>query len=95
MVEGDRRQDDALHLPETGHLGIHFLELHDLAWKVAGPRLLAAGRTRIPEDVDLALLLAEGQDATQGDGTPTYLKNAAGMSGFAPAALRNFLILYL
>ena len=39
----------------------------------------------VPEDVDLALLLAEGQDATQGDGTPTYLKNAAGMSGFAPA----------
>ena len=74
---------------ETGHLGIHFLELHDLAWKIAALRVLAAGFTRIPEDVDLALLLAEAQEATQGEGTPAYLKDAAQMAGFAPAALRT------
>ena len=74
---------------ETGHLGLHFLELHELAWKVAAPRVLAEGRARIPENVDLALLLAEARKATEVGGTPEYLKDAAGMAGFAPAALRT------
>ncbi len=74
---------------DTGHLGLHFLELHDLAWKVGAPRALARGLARIPEDVDLALLLAEAREATQGDDTPAYLKDAAERAGFAPAALRT------
>ena len=40
---------------DTGHLGIDFVLLPELAWKVAAPRVLVEGRTRIPENVDLAL----------------------------------------
>lgn len=74
---------------DTGHLGIDFVLLPELAWKVAAPRVLVEGRTRIPENVDLALLLAEAREATQAEGTPDYLKDAAQMVGFAPAALRT------
>jgi ATP-dependent helicase/nuclease subunit B len=74
---------------ETGHLGIDFLLLPELAWKVAAPQVLVEGRSRIPENVDLALLLAEARKATEADGTPEYLKQAARVEGFAPAALRT------
>lgn len=74
---------------DTGHLAIDFLLLPELAWKVAAPRVLVEGRTRIPENVDIALLLAEAQVATEAEGTPDYLKEAAQMAGFAPAALRT------
>ena len=75
--------------PETGHLGVHFLELHELAWTVAAPRVLVEGRSRIPENVDLALLLAEAGEAAKAEGTPDDLKEASRMAGFAPAALRT------
>jgi ATP-dependent helicase/nuclease subunit B len=74
---------------DTGHLGIDFLLLPELAWKGAASRLLAEGRTRVPENVDLALLLAEAREATEAEGTPEYLKDAARMAGFGPAALRT------
>src|SRR5262245_38241361 len=41
----------------TGHAGIDFVMAHELAWRVAMPRLLGEGRARTPENVDIALLL--------------------------------------
>ena len=74
---------------DTGHLAIEFLSLHELAWRVAAPSLLAQGRARVPESVDLALLLAAAAEAVAAPATPDYLRAAVAMRGFAPAALRT------
>ena len=39
---------------DTGHMAIDFVLAHELAWEVAAPSLLREGRTRVPENVDLA-----------------------------------------
>ena len=74
---------------DTGHIAIDFLLPRDLAWRIALPGLLAEGRARIPENVDLALLLAALPGAVADPTTPAYLVDAAGTSGFGPAALRT------
>src|SRR5262249_59002585 len=60
---------------------------HELAWRVAAPGLLAQGRARVFENVDLAVLLAAIPEAIEDPATPDYLRAAAGMAGFGPAAL--------
>jgi hypothetical protein len=74
---------------DAGHLAIDFALLPELAWRVAAPRLLAEGRGRVPENVDLALLLAAAAEAVKAEGTPAYLREAAALRGFGPAALRT------
>ena len=58
---------------DTGHIGIDFLLPRELAWRVAMPGLLHEGRARIPENVDLALLLAAIPGAIADPSTPAYL----------------------
>ena len=41
---------------ETGHLGISFPLLPELAWRVAEGRALAQGLGPVPENVDVALV---------------------------------------
>jgi hypothetical protein len=74
---------------ETGHLGISFLLLPELAWRVAEGRALAAGLGPVPENVDLALVLASAADAARPAETPVYLKAAVEKAGFGPALLRT------
>jgi ATP-dependent helicase/nuclease subunit B len=74
---------------DTGHIGIDFLLPRELAWRVAMPGLLSAGRARIPENVDLAILLSAIPGAVAEPTTPAYLVEAAATSGFGPAALRT------
>lgn len=73
----------------TGHAGIDFVMAHELAWRVAMPRLLAEGRARTPENVDIALLLGAVPAAVADPDTPDYLRAAAETAGFGPAALRT------
>src|SRR5687768_10485421 len=70
--------------PGTGHMAIDFVLLHELAWTLASGALLAEGRSRVPENVDLAILLAAIPKAITDADTPAYLRDAAGMAGFAP-----------
>jgi RecB family exonuclease len=74
---------------ETGHMAIDFVLAHELAWRVAASSLLAEGRARVLENVDVAILLAAIPEATRDAATPDYLRAAAGMAGFGPAALRT------
>ena len=74
---------------ETGHMAVDFLLAHELAWRVALPGLLAQGRARTPEHVDLALLLGALPEAVAHADTPAYLKAAVETAGFGPAALRT------
>ena len=74
---------------QTGHAGIDFVMAHELAWRVAMPRLLAQGHTRTPENVDIALLLGAVPAAVADPATPDYLRAAADTAGFGPAALRT------
>ena len=74
---------------ETGHLGISFLLLPDLAWRVAEGRALAQGLAPVPENVDVALGLASAAGASQAAETPGYLKDAVEKAGFGPALLRT------
>jgi RecB family exonuclease len=74
---------------ETGHLGISFLLLPDLAWRVAEGRALALGLGPVPENVDVALGLASAAGASQAAETPAYLKEAVEKAGFGPALLRT------
>ena len=74
---------------ETGHLGIDFVLLPDLAWRVVEGAALAEGRGPVPESVDLALALAAAAAAAGEEGTPEFLKEAVGRSGFGPALLRT------
>ena len=74
---------------ETGHMAIDFTLAHELAWRVAAPGLLREGRTRLPENVGLALLLAAIPEAIAHPDTPDYLRDAARTAGFGPAALRT------
>ena len=74
---------------DTGHMAIEFVLAHELAWKVAAPSLLREGRTRVPENVGLAVLLGAIPAAVAERGTPEYLREAVKTAGFAPAALRT------
>jgi len=74
---------------DTGHLAVGFLLLPELAWRVAEGRALAQGRGPVPENVDLALVLAAATDAAQPAETPRYLKEAVEKAGFGPALLRT------
>lgn len=74
---------------ERGHVGIDFVAVHELAWRIAIPALLAGGRSRVPENADLALLLETIPGAIAVGETPSYLRDAAETSGFAPAVLRT------
>ncbi len=74
---------------ETGHFAIDFLLPHELAWRLAAPRLLPEGQAPVPEYVDQALLLAAIAEAAQDDDTPDHLRAASSTPGFAPAALRT------
>ena len=74
---------------DTGHMAIDFMLAHELAWRVAMPGLLREGRARIPENVDLAVLLGAVPDAVSDADTPDYLRTAAETAGFGPAALRT------
>jgi len=74
---------------DTGHMAIDFELAHELAWRVAAPRLLREGRARLPENVGLALLLGAMPGALDHADTPDYLRAAAGTAGFGPAALRT------
>lgn len=74
---------------DTGHLAIDFVLLPELAWRAAEPKLLPQGRGPVPENVDLALLLATAAEAVKAPGTPDYLRDATAMRGFGPAALRT------
>lgn len=71
-----------------GFVGLRFVLLDELAWQVAGPALLAEGRGRVPEGADLALLLGALRGEVEA-GLPEHLRAAAGLRGFAPAALRT------
>ena len=73
---------------EGGFVGLRFALLDELAWQVAGPALLAEGRGRVPEGADLALLLGVLRGEVEA-GLPDHLRAAAGLRGFAPAALRT------
>ena len=74
---------------ETGHLGIGFHLLPELAWRVAEGRALREGLGPVPEGVDLALVLASAAGASQAAETPGYLKEAVEKAGFGPALLRT------
>ena len=74
---------------ETGHLGIGFHLLPELAWRVAEGRALAEGRGPVPENVDRALVLASAAGAAQAAETPGYLKDAVEKAGFGPTLLRT------
>jgi HAD superfamily hydrolase (TIGR01549 family) len=74
---------------DTGHMAIDFMLAHELAWRVAAPALLREGRSRVPENVGLALLLGEIPEAIAHPDTPAYLREAARTAGFGPAALRT------
>ena len=73
---------------DTGYVAIHVEIPYEFAWRVAGPRALAEGLLRIPEEVDLAIVLSAAA-ASISKATPDYLTHAVGLSGFAPAALRT------
>ena len=73
----------------TGHLGVSFLLLPDLAWRVAEGKALAQGLGPVPENVDVALGLASAADAARPAETPGYLKEAVEKAGFGPALLRT------
>ena len=62
---------------ETGHMAIDFMLAHELAWRVAMADLLREGRARVPENVDVALLLAAIPEAVAQADTPDYLRAAA------------------
>ncbi len=70
-------------------MAIEFMLVHELAWRVAAPRLLADGRATVPENVGLALLLGAIPEAVDHPDTPDYLRAAATTAGFGPAALRT------
>ncbi len=74
---------------DTGHMAIEFVLAHELAWKIAAPTLLRDGRTRVPENVGLAVLLGAVPEAVAHQGTSPYLREAVKTAGFAPAALRT------
>jgi RecB family exonuclease len=74
---------------DTGHLAISFLLLPELAWRVAEAGALAQGLGAVPENVDLALVLASAAEAAEAGETPGYLKDAVGTAGFGPALLRS------
>src|SRR5687767_7820384 len=69
---------------DTGHMAIDFMLAHELAWRVAMPGLLREGRARVPENVDLAVLLGAIPDTISDADTPNYLRTAAGTAGFGP-----------
>ena len=46
----------------------------------------------MPENVDLALVLASAADAARPAKTPSYLKEGVGKAGFGPAVLRSPMI---
>lgn len=74
---------------DTGHMAIEFALAHELAWKIAAPSLLREGRTRLPENVGLAVLLGAVPDAVADPSTLDYLREAVRTAGFGPAALRT------
>ena len=74
---------------ETGYLAIYCELPHEFAWRLAVKACLVEGLLPVPEEVDLALVLTAATEAVQNEGTPDYLRRAAEMRGFAPAALRT------
>jgi ATP-dependent helicase/nuclease subunit B len=73
----------------SDRLGVDVSTPAELAWRVAGRRVLAAGAASIPEGVDLAILLSVAEELKGSDDLPPYLEAALAMTGFAPACLRT------
>jgi hypothetical protein len=76
---------------DTGYLNIRCELPHEFAWRIAATDCLTAGLLAVPEEVDLAVVLAAAASAVEdaGHDTPDYLRRAVAMAGFGRAALRT------
>ncbi len=73
----------------TGQIAIEFLLPHEFAWKCAARQALAEGLLPVPDQVDVAIAMDCAERVATALETPAYLKEAARMAGFPPAALRS------